>query len=531
MYLYNIKFSVGDDYQTLVHQISGGVFSSEPGMNYLFLAYVGYSYLITILFSFIDTVNWVAVFEVSLLILSILIYLKKILDLSESINKNTWWILICLIASSISFLDAFAIISYTRPALLLCGLSLYTLLFTECNKRQKIFYHLIFIMGMLFRPESGLGMLLYVGAAYLIFNLDVKGFLENTKWIIAFIVGYMCYSWYLINYVDNFLYNIEPEIEYNFIQDYVKKLPSNTSQQDSIKYMVATNGFIFDPDVLTADYLREIQENPSFQVIVNNSDEAIKKVLKYCTFNSISIAVLFITILILLYTKNYLLLFKVFLLTLTTFALFVLLNISSGVGNRHIQPFLAIYQLLLFKFIAYSLFKNKSLNPLVWSLSLILLFISIQYYISNTVQKSNELVQKCLRSENRKQYLEENYKGELIVGTISSMTDVFNQRYTFLNKRNFNNKYMVFEFYNFSMHPPYDKYIKKQLGKEHYNVKDVYQYFCENNAIYLASKKKTLLTEDYLKIIYDFKVDFTLESFQYIDSENTTLVTRLNCKE
>lgn len=528
-YTLNIEFTVYDEYQGIAHQVSGGQFSDCPGMDYLFLSYVGYAYLIEFLFVHFNKINWVAVVEISVMIGAVLIYLRRVGELSEKIYRQNWLLFFSLVVAVLSFLDAFTVISLSRPALLMSGISLYSLLFTEYSKFQKWVYHLLFIAGMMIRPEAGFGVICFLGGAYVIFKADLPGFFKKSKWIIFFLSGFALYTWYMMHYVDYFLYNIEPEVEYNFLQGYVKPMAEGVTPQDSIRYLLATNGFIFDPDILTPEYFRSIQQAPGISEILSHATDAINIVTSEIFFYPVSVFLFFIVIFISIYCRRYDLLLKVLLLTAMTITMFVLLKLTSDISKRHIQPFLVLYNLLLLTFVAYSVSYQRITNPAIWSACLILMVISLKIYVSNTREWSEKLVTYCKQSEARRAILEERYQDELIVGTLSSMGSVFYGRYTFCNRREFNNRYMVFETYNFSMHPPYDEYLKRTLKKDHYNANDVYQYFCRHRAIYLAGEKNTTLTKDYLKIIYNNDIEFKKEDLQFKGIDNQLIVSRLVC--
>lgn len=530
IYYTQIEFPVCDEYQSLLYQLSGGDFSDAPGINFIFQGYIGYSQLYNFLFNIYDNINWVALFDLLLLVLGLGIYQYRIAKISKGFFNNYWWILLSVFVLTLFFLDGFAVISFSRAALIMCGVSLYSLLFTDYSEKQKWLYHLLFIAGMLLRPEAGIGMFLFVSIAFLIYRFDLFQLFKRVKIVGLIVFSFISVSWYLINYDDNFLYQIEPEIEYNFMQGNVLPLEEGASLEDSIKYALATNAFIFDPEVLSADYLRSIQFVPIEKDLINRFTLSFDKILEQTAFYSLSWILFFLLLFFSLFLKKWNLLFRVLALTALTLFLFAMLDMTSGIGERHIQPFLAIYHLILLHYFVYYFSKDELSYPLMWSSALLLLVFFSKVYVANVMQFSYTAVRSCKLSEGRNSSIDNYYQGELIVGTLSSVGDVFYKRYSVSNKSEFDNQFMLFAAYHFSMIPPYDSYIKRLLDRDKYNARDVYQYLSDHNAIYLAAEKDAQLAEDYLNIIYDMDIVFEPEEFQFEDSASSVLVYRLSSK-
>lgn len=528
-YFFNIEFPVQDEYQTIIHQLAGGHFSDGPVMDYYFLAYIGYSYIITLLSGFIGFINWVGVIEIGLLMLGMFIYLRKVLKISSETHDNIWFLGGCLLIAMLTFLDGFTVISYSRPALLLCGISLYTLLFEESSDAKKWLFCLLFLMGLLLRPESGLGMIVYISVAYVIFRFDILFVLNRIKWPLLMVGIYMLVVSLLINTSDNFLFKIEPEVEYKFMQGYVKQLSADATPVDAIKYFLAINGFIFDPSVLSAEYLRSIQTTPDFSQIFSNALGVVGKIIYYWDFYFVSTGILMTGVFVSIYCRRFDILGKILLFSAITFLLFVALRINSGVGHRHIHPFFLMYNLLIFTYVVRQIDLEKLKNPMIWSCSLSVLVFSLFVYVGNTASWSAALVNSCKISEQRRTLIEKKYHGELIVGTLDSMKDIFDRRFSFLNKKDFNNQYMLFEFYNFSMLPPYDRYMKRILNDNHYNIKHAYKYFCVQHALYFSSEKKVQLVQTYLNLVYKETISFKKEKGRFSDEPDATNLYRISC--
>src|SRR5690554_714264 len=83
IYYTQIEFPVCDEYQSLLYQLSGGDFSDAPGINFIFQGYIGYSQLYNFLFNIYDNINWVALFDLLLLVLGLGIYQYRIAKISK----------------------------------------------------------------------------------------------------------------------------------------------------------------------------------------------------------------------------------------------------------------------------------------------------------------------------------------------------------------------------------------------------------------------------------------------------------------
>ena len=531
VYLYQsaVVYPVYDEYQSLVHQMAAGFYSDDAVMDQYFLGYVGYSYILTWLYRHLNTISWMAVLELGSQLLITFYILYVYYELLKQFFNNFWFLTISMTALLLSFMDAYAMISFSRPALFMCGIAIYRILFCEqVGKVKQVSYHILFLLGLLLRPEAAMGMILLMGGGYLIYKLDIRSFLSRMKWVILLMSLFLITVALLIRYSGNFLFEMEPEVEYKFMQGYVKKLEPHTSPVDSIKYEVATNGFIFDPQVLTAQYLRSIQTHAQWSQLFEKTEQATLYILKRIGFYTVYLSFFFLGVLLAFIKRKYRLLLRILLLSSFLFLIFISLKINSGIGERHIQPMLAMYVLMTLFYMKHELNKRELTNPAIWTPALLLLLFFSKGYMDNI---SGWAFHNRLTAENAKllrEELEHQYQGRLIVFTLSTLKDFFPLKYQLFNHKNFKNRYMIFEFYNYSMVAPYDKYLKKVLHQSSYNANDVYTYLCKHHAIYLASEKKTKLTQDYLRIMYNNPVRFEKEQIKF---EKTTdvIASELDC--
>jgi hypothetical protein len=111
---------------------------------------------------------------------------------------------------------------------------------------------------MLLRPESSMGMLVFVSVGYLICHFDLKYLTK--RFFLPTLATFILFTVFAIDWshTDEFVKKIEPEIEYKIMSRRLVDIGEMKTAADSVKYEVAVNGIWFDPKTITPTFLRSI---------------------------------------------------------------------------------------------------------------------------------------------------------------------------------------------------------------------------------------------------------------------------------
>jgi len=524
---FNIGNVVTDEYGFIAYRIASKHFSDHAVVDYYFLGFVGIGSLLRLLCEYADGINWMGLFEISVALITCYLYLKIVKEICVRYFNNNWFALLVLLFSSLVFIDIFLVVSHTKSSLLLCGLSLYILSFESISIRKRFLYNLSFVFGMLIRPESGVGMLIFVSAAFLIYKWDIRSLLNNFRYVYLFAISVILTIALVWSASDDFLIEIEPEIEYKFLQGYVKDIDSQKNFKDSVKYMAAVNGIIFDPDVLTPQYLRSIQEMPSTGESVLKVKNGINAVANLYHYYNYIVFTMLLFLFLSLVKRKYALFFRLLAIDGFLFLLMFGLSINSGLSNRHIQPFFLMLLLINLTYFFRWTGKLQFSSPKYWSLMIIFGIM----LLNNTTEKykiNNDVLAKlAIDAENRFRKMDEHFKNRIIVGTLSSQNELFNQRFSILNQRVFNNKYILFDCYNFSMLGQYRAYLDRLTNGNAYPPDKFFTWLSDHNALYLVSDEMGEVTQLYINTIYDMSVSLDNDAFQVNLGDEDRIYTRI----
>jgi hypothetical protein len=149
--------------------------------------------------------------------------------------------------------------SHTRTSLIFCGIALFNLSFTTLITRKDLLLNgLLFVFGMLLRPESSIGMLLIVGAGYFIYTHDLREMIRRI-WIPVMVTGIFITIFSIdLAYTDIYVRKVEPEIEYKMMAKRVVAIGQMKTAKDSVKYEAALVGMWFDMKEMTPSFMRGI---------------------------------------------------------------------------------------------------------------------------------------------------------------------------------------------------------------------------------------------------------------------------------
>ena len=249
-----------ESYDAFCNMQVAGQFSDFSLMDQYYLAWVGFDEIYKFLHNNWPAINWTGIAFIFFNLLGlflVLVSLKRILRLTK---VPVYVILIFQFVLSLVYVDNIVSITHTRFSILFCGLAILNFgLITNMTKKEYFIYLLLFIVGVLHRPESGLGLFVLMGAAliilrfYQLFNHASRFVLPAVFLIMLY--GSFVFDWYKTDLLER---KLEPNIEYALTTKRILPLEAMTNAEDSLRYEMATQGLFIDEDFVSINFLRNL---------------------------------------------------------------------------------------------------------------------------------------------------------------------------------------------------------------------------------------------------------------------------------
>lgn len=500
---FNIVFD--DSYDGLISNISNGQFSNFSLMDQHYLGILVIRDFYKILQDLMPNIN---VFATMYLVSSILsLYYTLLFLLSIPLkNKSFIFSLIILLITSLIFLENIVSITHTRFATVFCGVSLLFILWGNLSNKAYFFHFLVFLFGMLTRPESGIGMLLIVGVGFLIHKFQplllVKRFFFPFSSILVLVLIFLVHK----HYTNRFEIKIEPDIEYAFSTDRLMPIDSMKNAADSLKYLMGTSGMFIDTSYVSASFLKSLVVNQyqvDFIQLKNSFFNIYELFYKYNLFALIIILAIIFSI----FTNNRKL-SKILLFILFFYSLLIYLDYTVKVEDRHFVSLNIISSILMLMFFNKLSFRNIVSHPkppfvVVISLLLISSFSTVSNALGNQVQVADDVA--CLESV--MEDIEMIYQDKIIVASLATF-HLFDRKYTFRNNNYKKNTYLIYDLSNYSIVPRYLAYLSEICNCSAEKPEQFFNWAFENNVIFLSVEERFELIEKYLILKHNIDSEF-----------------------
>jgi hypothetical protein len=538
---------VSDDYGGFTYySLSARQFSDYAYIDYYYLGLIGISYVLAFLYTHLPAWNWFGISFLFFNFLALFLILRTIRMVVFKDGSNPWVIRAIQVLVAVFFLENFISISHTRFSLPLCGIGLFNLLFRQSLSRGKmLIYILVFLLGMLIRPESSMGMILLVSGGYLIYHFDLLHLIRRVigpAILTALLFGSFAYDW---EHTDVFVKRVEPEIEYKMMARRVVDLGTMKTPEDSIKYQAARNGLWFDYKVLTPEYLRSIQLstfdlNPQLKTdqklarphswhpgIDLGMQHVIDVFLHVATFYHdyafIPALIFGLIILGLLKKENRKWALRITLFAIYTFVLIYIIDYNAFmVGERHLIGIqLVSLTIMLFYFFHHVNVADHPRMVLIIFFSWLVAgeIFTLAYYKRSNNGSASELAyhQKSMKK------IESIYQNRLIVVTNENYY-LFDPTFSLRNHIYTGNRYIMFDVFTYSLTPKYLDYLHRECHCDPSDPIAFYRWLSDEHALYVSKKKRLGLTEKYMQIIHHQNLQFPFpEKYdQLIAGEDTT---------
>lgn len=505
---------VFDDYGSFMENLAMGQYSNYPMIDWYFLGYTGVNVVLKFLYAQFPDYNWIVLidyFPIYIALYLLLRIYRKVIYPKVSI----YFYLFLLIITFYSFIDSIFNISFTRSAMLMCGMSLIYLLFLPASRWKKFILYLLVIISILSRSEAGMAAIFVVSAVYFFYSESI---IETVKklWIPYTVLAiFLLVVSSLIKYSDDFLFQVEPNLEYEMMmKKNIVDISAMKSSTDSLRYEMATNGMWIDNDIVSVEFMNSlIYKSTLFtkEGFKNASNKLYKMLGSYSSFIGILFFLCFFNYYLLPQKsqKKYLLI----LLIILSLPIYYLAY-RNLLGYRHFHPYVLLscfaVTLYLFKDIEY--FRYDSLlKACLGSVMLLIVFVFIknQHFKDNIFYKHEVKNYQC--NHQFRKLLLEGKKDETIVLTLSALR--FHDNFLTLRKDiDTSNQFLMYDLFNYSKIESYIKYLSKTCNCNAEKPAEFFKWLAQTNSFIIMDERRNQLLTRYFKEIAQENIYFELDN-------------------
>lgn len=488
-----------DDYGAFLINMASKQFSDFSFIDLHYMGFIQVNKLYKIAYTYFPKVEWMGVGILFFTALGLWLSLKTIKSFLQE-TMSDWMVWSFQLLVSLIYIDNFISLSHTRFSLLFCGLALLNLLFSKkISWKGYLGYSVLFLIGLLHRPESSLGMLIIVVAAYVFYVGFSVSFFK--RFLFPFLFTFVLFGAITIDRLttDLFINKVEPEIEYKLMDKQVVDVSLMETPTDSIKYEAAVRGIWFDSRVITPTYLRSILL-PGINLTMAHSKEVFFHLFAFY-WNYIIFLILPIALSLLVFThkKDYSLLFKLLIWFLYGFVVLYLLDFNGLlVDGRH---FFNIQ--LIIHFVGLYIIRNLEISnkPLAFFTVSFLLFATVSTLLF--YKKANrEMAYSIDCYEAFMGELEHEFQGRIIVATLDNY-NILDQKFSFWSYNYTLNTYIMYDMFTFSLIPEYEAYLSKKCRCDAGDPTIFMDWLAEQKALYIAKDTRYSITQQYMELVHD----------------------------
>ena len=245
-----------------------GVFSDRPFNDFFYIAFVGYGYVLTYLYSMLPSLPWYDILSYLLLLLagSTVVYV-----IDKSLAKyNLHFLILLLVKITIVLFLIYPnslVLNQTRNAIFTSSSGLLLICYligggNDKSRLTRLSYFLgftLFMSGCLIRLEGGIASLMVFGMSA--FLLSSKTVLTLKSFLLPGIILLAIFGLFTLQGMNSekFVHQVEPDIEYQISgKKNIVELGAMESAADSAKYLMAERWIVNDPEQISIDFLRSI---------------------------------------------------------------------------------------------------------------------------------------------------------------------------------------------------------------------------------------------------------------------------------
>lgn len=497
------KFVI-DDYSYFASNLAAKQFSDFSYFDFHFQGYIGIREIYKLFYFIMPAINWHFVFSVVTEFIGLYLVLRSLKTVALSKINSVFLIRAIQVMFALFYLEDILFISHTRVSLIFCGVAVFNLAFMKGIKpRDIILYSLLFIYGLLLRPEGAMGTLLLATGGLLIHSFNLKSLVKRL-WLPALaVVTFVAIFTIDLIHTDLYVRKIEPEVEYKVMADRMVGLDKMKTARDSIKYKAAKIGMWFDTREMSPTYLRSILL-PGADISLQHIKEVFLHVSSFYR-SYIFIDVLIIVFLILglaLFPDRWGLIIKMVVYVVFTFIVIYALDYNGLlVCNRHFfnLQFISLLVLCFYFFNAgpFTEFKSKRKTVFLAVLFLVcgLAITLVKYKREN--EEVNNYVSNMVKTMNK---FEAKYTNRVVVVTNDGRF-LFDQHFSIWNNNYTKNTYLIYDWFTFAVTPRYVDYLNRTCNCDASDPVAFFSWLASKNALYISAPHRFDLTEKFMRTV------------------------------
>jgi hypothetical protein len=501
---------VSDDYFFFGCSLAAKQFSDYAYLNMQFQGYIGIAEVYWLFYRLMPGINWHFVFMILYDIISLYLVLRMLKRVILKKINAPFFIIAVQVLFALFYIDNIIFVSHTRVSLIFCGISLFNLAFTQNMGRKRIWKNsLIFVFGMLLRPESGLGTLLIVGIGYFIYSCSFKKLLQRL-WLPMLAVSVFTVIFTIdLRYTDIYVKKVEPEIEYKMMAKRVVDIGQMKTAKDSVKYEAALAGMWFDTKEITPAFMRSIIL-PGVDLSIDHLANVLHHLLYFYSYYAFVWLIPAILIVLGLFTGNHkAMILKILLFEICSSLIIYALDCNGLlVSHRHFLnlQFISLFVICFYFFDApFSHNTTHQLSLVV--ATFIVLFGLAGLALSKYKEKNYADNQSISSMIQTMEEFERRYSGRIVAVNIDSRF-LFDRHFSAINKIYTKNTYLMFDWFTFSLTPRYVDYLRRKCYCDAEDPIAFFQWLSTHNALYVSSPYRCDLTQRYIDVVYGRKILF-----------------------
>ena len=502
---------VTDDYAFFMGSLAARQFSDFAYFDVHFQGFIGIREVYKLLYYLMPRINWHFIFMMVYGISSLYLVLRTLRLVVLKKVSSLFFIRVIQVLFALFYIENIVFVSHTRVSLIFCGIALFNLAFIKDITRKRVVLNsLVFIFGMLLRPESSIGMLLIVGAGYFIYTLNVKQLLQRI-WIPVLATA-VFFTVFAIDwaYTDIYVRKVEPEIEYKMMAKRVVDIGQMKTAQDSIKYRASLKGMWFDVKEMTPSFMRSIILPGSDMNIAHMKDVLVHVEGFYDYYLFVYAVIISLLIMGLLFLSDYKVrVTRIFIFQLCTGAIIFVLDYNGFlVSYRHFisLQFISLF-IMCFYFFDAPAYKPGVSKGIWGTLALLFLFGGLFLTLIKYKEQNTVVNDKVNLMERTMKEFEHRYSNRIVAVTIDGRF-LFDQHFSLINENYTRNTYLMFDWFTFSLTPRYVNYLSSQCGCDANDPAAFFRWLSANHALYVADPYRFDITEHYLNIVHGCNVKF-----------------------
>lgn len=502
---------ISDDYAYFMSSLAARQFSDFAYFDVHFQGFIGVRELYKLLYFIFPRIDWHFVFMLLYDIASLYLLLRVIrTDVLRDISRPRMVIAVQVLAA-IYYSDSIVSVSHTRVSIVFCGVALLRLVLARDLSRIRLWlYGTLFTLGMLLRPESGMGTLAMVLPGYLIL-FGRPGHLLLRAWLpVVAMATFLTIFTLDLRTTHIYSRRVEPEIEYKMMARRVQPAAMMQTPADSAKREAALVGMWFDMRVMTPEYMRSIIL-PGADLTRGHMLSVAAHIWEMARFYMLALYVLLILGGSLAVAPpgriRHILRFGLFCLY-SAGVLYALDYTGFLVAHRHFMSLVLVCTLLATAYVCHTVQRSviRYQRAGRW-VAMGLLYLAAIPLLSRYQAENRQQYQQVVAMEQAMQHFEQRYSGRIVAISIDGRF-LFDRHFSLFNRTYKKNTYIMFDWFTFHLTPRYMDYLHRLCGCDAEDPVAFFDWLSRQHALYISDPYRYSLTSQYMRAVHGVDLRF-----------------------